>query len=147
MNAAYYTLHDAGRRREYDRTRTYERAGTGRAETGAGGSSWQDAQFADVFEEMMNEEGLRGETVEQEGTGRFWGVIGALAGAMIGFIIANFAGLLAGAVLGNRLGAIRDRKGKSVYQVNYSHENSFLRVEYVYAFTNGDIGVPGDAGE
>ena len=35
----------------------------------------------------------------------------------MGFIVANFPGMLAGAVAGNRLGAVRDAKGKSVYQV------------------------------
>lgn len=35
----------------------------------------------------------------------------------MGFIIANFPGALAGAVAGNRLGAVRDAKGKSVYSV------------------------------
>ena len=44
----------------------------------------------------------------------WWSWIGALGGASLGFIIANFPGLLAGAVAGNRLGAIRDAKGKSV---------------------------------
>jgi hypothetical protein len=33
------------------------------------------------------------------------------------FIIANFPGAIAGAVAGNRLGAVRDAKGKSVYSV------------------------------
>ena len=37
-----------------------------------------------------------------------------MCGAGIGFIIANFPGLMLGAVAGNRLGAIRDAKGKSV---------------------------------
>jgi hypothetical protein len=35
----------------------------------------------------------------------------------MGFIIANFPGLMLGAVAGNRLGAIRDAKGKSVAAV------------------------------
>lgn len=30
---------------------------------------------------------------------------------------SNMSGLLAGAVVGNRLGAVRDKKGKAVYQV------------------------------
>lgn len=50
-------------------------------------------------------------------TGKFWSVVGGLSGAAMGFIIANFPGMLAGAVAGNRLGAIRDVKGKSVYAV------------------------------
>lgn len=47
----------------------------------------------------------------------FWSWVGALSGASLGFIIANFPGLVAGAVAGNRLGAIRDAKGKSVAAV------------------------------
>ena len=35
----------------------------------------------------------------------------------MGFIVANFPGAVAGAVAGNRLGAVRDARGKSVYQV------------------------------
>ena len=44
----------------------------------------------------------------------FWSWIGAACGAGLGFIIANIPGLLGGAYAGNRLGAIRDAKGKSV---------------------------------
>ncbi len=43
--------------------------------------------------------------------------MGAICGAGIGFIIANIPGLMAGAYAGNRLGAIRDAKGKSVAAV------------------------------
>ena len=35
----------------------------------------------------------------------------------MGFIIANLPGLFAGAIAGNRLGAIRDAKGRSVASV------------------------------
>ena len=35
----------------------------------------------------------------------------------MGFIVANFPGAVAGAVAGNRLGAVRDARGKSVYSV------------------------------
>jgi hypothetical protein len=63
---------------------------------------------------------LRDEGMAEEGgkpTGKFWSVVGALSGAAMGFIIANFPGMLAGAVAGNRLGSIRDSRGKSVYSV------------------------------
>jgi len=39
------------------------------------------------------------------------------SGAGIGFIIANIPGMLMGGYAGNRLGAIRDAKGKSVAAV------------------------------
>ncbi|KAH8657523.1 dnaJ chaperone-like protein [Tricladium varicosporioides] len=72
-------------------------------------------QFGDVFEEMLREEGM----AENGGkpTGLFWSVVGGLSGGAMGFIVANFPGMLAGAVAGNRLGAVRDAKGKSVYAV------------------------------
>jgi curved DNA-binding protein CbpA len=76
---------------------------------------YENEQFGDVFEEMLREEGM----AEDGGrpTGKFWSVIGGLSGGALGFIIANFPGMLAGAVAGNRLGAVRDARGKSVYQV------------------------------
>ena len=54
---------------------------------------------------------------EEAGTGRFYGVLGGISGAALGFIVGNVPGALAGAVAGNRLGAVRDAKGKSVYDV------------------------------
>jgi hypothetical protein len=50
-------------------------------------------------------------------TSKFWSVIGGLSGGALGFIMANVPGLIGGAVAGNRLGAVRDAKGKSVYSV------------------------------
>ncbi|KAF3360217.1 hypothetical protein VdG1_01177 [Verticillium dahliae VDG1] len=50
-------------------------------------------------------------------SGRKAPAAGADPGGALGFIVANVPGLLAGAVAGNRLGAIRDTKGKSVYAV------------------------------
>lgn len=43
--------------------------------------------------------------------------MGTVSGASLGFIVANVPGLMVGAVAGNRLGAIRDAKGKSVAAV------------------------------
>lgn len=77
-------------------------------------------QFGSVFEEMLREEGL----AEEDGQGgrnrptkKFWALVGGVSGGAMGFIVGNFPGALAGAVAGNRLGAIRDAKGKSVYEV------------------------------
>jgi hypothetical protein len=47
----------------------------------------------------------------------WWSWLGAVCGGGIGFIIANVPGLMLGAFAGNRLGAIRDAKGKSVASV------------------------------
>ncbi|KAI8954231.1 DnaJ-domain-containing protein [Xylaria longipes] len=76
----------------------------------------EDAQFADVFEEMLREEGLD-EAQQQQGKGKFWSLAGGAAGGVLGFIAANFPGAIAGMVAGNRFGAIRDARGKSVYEV------------------------------
>lgn len=76
----------------------------------------ENEQFGDVFEEMLREEGMADPGTNRP-TSKFWGVIGGMSGGALGFIIANVPGLLAGAVAGNRLGAIRDAKGKSVYAV------------------------------
>ncbi|RSL48309.1 hypothetical protein CEP54_012989 [Fusarium duplospermum] len=88
----------------------------------AGGANAQDreqtenAQFSDVFEEMMREEGMA-EGGDNHPTGKFWGMLGGVSGGALGFIVANVPGMVAGAVAGNRLGAIRDARGKSVYAV------------------------------
>ncbi|KAI0391117.1 DnaJ-domain-containing protein [Xylariaceae sp. FL0594] len=76
----------------------------------------EDAQFADVFEEMLREEGMD-EAQQQQGKGKFWSLAGGAAGGVLGFIAANFPGAIAGMVAGNRFGAIRDARGKSVYAV------------------------------
>ena len=76
----------------------------------------ENDQFADVFEEMLREEGMAaGEDARP--TGKFWSMLGGVSGGALGFIVANVPGLVAGAVAGNRLGAVRDSKGKSVYAV------------------------------
>jgi curved DNA-binding protein CbpA len=73
-------------------------------------------QFGNVFEEMLREEGMA-EGEHATPTGKFWSIVGGLSGGAMGFIMANFPGMVAGAVAGNRLGAVRDAKGKSVYSV------------------------------
>lgn len=63
----------------------------------------------------MHDEGLAEE--DKTPNRRFWSVVGAVSGGAMGFIVANMPGAIAGAVGGNRLGAIRDKRGKSVYSV------------------------------
>ncbi|KAF2016056.1 putative DnaJ chaperone [Aaosphaeria arxii CBS 175.79] len=77
---------------------------------------FSNEQFGGMFEEMLREEGMA-EGDQATPTGKFWSIIGGLSGGAMGFIVANFPGMLAGAVAGNRLGAVRDAKGKSVYEV------------------------------
>ncbi|KAI5779498.1 dnaJ chaperone-like protein [Geopyxis carbonaria] len=109
VNDAYYVLSDPKRRQEYDATRSYGRSSKRDPQ-------WQDDQFADVFEEMMQEEGLNDDGTPATGTRSLWSLLGGVSGATIGFIVGNVPGMLAGAVAGNRLGAVRDKKGKSVYE-------------------------------
>ncbi|KAN0128428.1 DnaJ domain containing protein [Lactarius tabidus] len=138
---AYYVLSDPQRRREYDTLaaskpsseRTTDAnassnffstfasmfgnsAGgtTGRqTETGPGTAPGQrpnaDRVFSDVFEDLLRPE------VERHLP--LWAWLGTACGAGLGFITANVPGLVVGACAGNRLGAIRDAKGKSVAAV------------------------------
>ncbi|KAH7132027.1 DnaJ domain-containing protein [Dendryphion nanum] len=147
INDAYYTLSDVTRRREYDSTRAYNSFGGSARESSPefedevprqppGGFPWSafgfgsapagetedshnrfsNEQFGGMFEEMLREEGMA-EGERAAPTTKFWSIVGGLSGGAMGFIVANFPGMVAGAVAGNRLGAVRDSKGKSVYQV------------------------------
>lgn len=94
----------------------------GRRGGGSGGGSqeseeqFSNEQFGSAFEEMLREEGMA-EGSDARPTSKFWSIVGGLSGGAMGFIVANFPGAVAGAVAGNRLGAVRDAKGKSVYSV------------------------------
>lgn len=76
---------------------------------GSGARPNAEGVFNDVFEELLRPEVQR--------TVNWWTYLGALSGAGLGFILANVPGALAGGLAGNRLGAIRDAKGKPVVQV------------------------------
>ncbi|RDB28178.1 putative J domain-containing protein C63.13 [Hypsizygus marmoreus] len=133
---AYYVLSDPTRRKEYDTlyaSHTSDRTndpsssssffsqfagmfGGAGARTGNGGAPPAPGQrpdpegvFADVFEELLRPE------VERHA--HWWSYAGAVCGGGVGFIVANVPGLMLGAYAGNRLGAIRDAKGKSVAAV------------------------------
>ncbi|KKK24766.1 hypothetical protein AOCH_002219 [Aspergillus ochraceoroseus] len=127
INDAYYVLSDETRRQEYDSRRREEKEEGPRAD---GGFSWSSfgfgsadreerasEQFGSVFEEMLREEGLADEANTARQTSRLWSIVGGISGGALGFIVANAPGALAGAVAGNRLGAVRDARGKSVYDV------------------------------
>lgn len=64
----------------------------------------------------MRDQGMA-EGSNAEPTKLFWSIVGGMSGGAMGFIVANLPGAVAGAVAGNRLGAIRDKRGKSVYSV------------------------------
>ncbi|KIY45427.1 DnaJ-domain-containing protein [Fistulina hepatica ATCC 64428] len=128
---AYYILSDPKRRKEYDdlyASRSDRATDPGASSNfftqfasmfGTGGAAGADAAnngrpdangiFTDVFAELLRP--------EVEHYAPWWKYAGTVCGAGMGFIIANFPGLVAGGVVGNRLGAIRDAKGKSVAAV------------------------------
>jgi len=139
---AYYALSDTQRRSEYDRLaasktsseRTtdpnasrnffstfaglFSSSGSGATGSGTGTRTASDQSgqrpnadrvFGDVFEDLLRPEVERHLPV--------WSWLGAACGAGLGFITANVPGLVVGATAGNRLGAIRDAKGKSVADV------------------------------
>lgn len=124
---AYFVLSDPTRRKEYDTlyaTRASKGSTTDPSSSsnffsqfsgmfGGGGAPPQqpnaEGVFADVFEELLRPE------VERHVP--WWSYLGAASGAGIGFIVANVPGLMLGAFAGNRLGAIRDAKGKSIAAV------------------------------
>ncbi|KAJ2918995.1 hypothetical protein MD484_g1405, partial [Candolleomyces efflorescens] len=78
-------------------------------QAGPGAQPNAEGVFADVFEELLRPEVDR--------IVPWWSWVGTVSGAGLGFIVANVPGLMVGAVAGNRLGAIRDAKGKSVAAV------------------------------
>ncbi|GAM89262.1 hypothetical protein ANO11243_072990 [Dothideomycetidae sp. 11243] len=88
----------------------------GQAKTEGDAQEFSNKQFGSVFEEMLRDEGLA-EGEDNHPTGRFWSLVGTVSGGALGFIVANAPGAIAGAVAGNRLGSVRDSKGKSVYSV------------------------------
>lgn len=88
VNNAYYVLSDSARRREYDATRGMGGTGSWWNRARPSTSEQQhnaDSQFENVFEEMMNDEAGH---AQAQGTGRFYGMLGGGAGAVIGFIVA-----------------------------------------------------------
>ncbi|KAH9982446.1 hypothetical protein BGW80DRAFT_1433829 [Lactifluus volemus] len=123
---AYYVLSDPQRRSEYDKLSanrsSSERTSDPNASqnffttfasmfssTSGGLRPNANHVFGDVFEDLLRPE------VERHLP--LWTWLGAACGAGLGFITANVPGLVVGAYAGNRLGAIRDAKGKSVAAV------------------------------
>lgn len=71
-----------------------------------------EATFAEVFNDLLQPEMDKANQAPS-----VWRYIGTASGGALGFITGNVPGLAFGALAGNRLGAVRDAKGKSVYEV------------------------------
>jgi len=143
---AYYVLSDPKRRREYDllynaRSDRTDAPGSSNAfftqfanmfsgSTGAAGEQPENVQpdpngvFADVFDELLRP--------EVERIAPWWSWLGTACGGGLGFIVANVPGMMLGAYAGNRLGAIRDAKGKSVAAV-FSELGAAQKAEILHA--------------
>ncbi|KAF8349940.1 DnaJ domain-containing protein [Amanita rubescens] len=143
---AYYVLSDPKRRSEYDtlyNTRSERTDAPGSSRSfftqmfGATDSQPDNAQpdangvFADVFDELLRP--------EVERYAPWWGWLGTACGGGLGFIVANVPGMMLGAYAGNRLGAIRDAKGKSVAAV-FSELGGVQRAEILRALAMKVLG-------
>jgi len=127
---AYFVLSDPDRRKEYDAVYKSKKERTADPSASAnfftnfanmfGGKGPEPAQenaerpdadymFADVFDDLLRP--------EIQNRAHWWAYLGAACGAGLGFIVANIPGLMVGAYAGNRLGAVRDAKGKAVAAV------------------------------
>ncbi|CAJ0831099.1 7875_t:CDS:2 [Entrophospora sp. SA101] len=110
---AYYVLSDDLRRAQYD----------------------PNSIFGNVFEDLLRP--------EIENPKWFYAPIGAVSGAMLGFVCGNVPGLMLGAYLGNKLGAVRDAKGVSVYEaysrLSGNHKAAILAAIAAKMITGGKI--------
>ncbi|KAI0287009.1 DnaJ-domain-containing protein [Russula aff. rugulosa BPL654] len=156
---AYYVLSDPQRRSDYDRlsssksssertsdpnaSSNFFRMFSGMFANSAAGNGPTPAEqpdqrpnadqvFGDVFEDLLRPE------VERHLP--LWTWLGAACGAGLGFITANVPGLVVGAYAGNRLGAIRDAKGKSVAAV-FAELGTQQKVEILRALALKVLGV------
>jgi hypothetical protein len=123
-------------------------AGTG---TGAAPAEGQhpnaEGVFADVFDDVSSQRLVLDITLliyiyvvqllrpEVEHHTPWWSWFGAVSGGGVGFIVGNVPGLMVGAFAGNRLGAIRDAKGKSVAAV-FSELGGNQKAEVRHIFIN-----------
>ncbi|KAH9818443.1 DnaJ domain-containing protein [Melampsora americana] len=128
---AYYVLSNPKRKKEYDLSREeYLKFNSTNQEEHKSSSSFfhsffshsepdehqnhhtppdPNQTFTSVFEEMLNP--------EVEKVIPLWKYLGTASGATLGFILGSIPGLAIGSYAGNRLGSIRDAKGKSVSAV------------------------------
>ncbi|KAI8093615.1 DnaJ-domain-containing protein, partial [Halteromyces radiatus] len=102
---ALYVLGNEQRRKDYDTSRN--RQGFSNTSDPHTTASQAHHVFGNVFEDLLKPEVDR--------PGHTWRILGAGAGAVLGFIVGNVGGAAVGALAGKTLGQIRDHKGVSVY--------------------------------
>ncbi|KAI9271379.1 DnaJ domain-containing protein [Sporodiniella umbellata] len=105
---AYFTLNDQSRRSAYDKTRSHQERFTPFSFATPHASTAQANHiFGDVFEELLKSEVAHPTYL--------WRILGAGAGAILGFIFGNVPGAAIGAFAGKTLGQVRDHKGMYIY--------------------------------
>nr|CAG8595624.1 15539_t:CDS:2 [Entrophospora candida]CAG8628845.1 12233_t:CDS:2 [Entrophospora candida] len=132
---AYYVLSDDLRRAQYDTVRNSRRKK--KQSSGLWNAQHTDPNsiFGNVFEDLLRP--------EIENPKWFYAPIGAVSGAMLGFVCGNVPGLMLGAYLGNKLGSVRDAKGVSVYEaysrLSGNHKAAILAAIAAKMITGGKI--------
>ncbi|KAK4057643.1 hypothetical protein OIO90_001290 [Microbotryomycetes sp. JL221] len=148
---AFYTLSDTGRRGAYDRLRESQPSASRSSAPDASSSYFNfftrgfgnndqtppspgsddfeqpdpEHVFGSVFEELLRPEVQRHAPL--------WTWLGAASGAALGFIAGNIPGAAVGGFAGSRLGAVRDAKGKAVYQV-FKASSPFFVLPLCFSF-------------
>ncbi|KAJ3091158.1 hypothetical protein HK102_001514 [Quaeritorhiza haematococci] len=101
VGQAYFTLSDKDRRREYDAARrSHRKYGAENVDP--------HSIFGGVFDELLQP--------QVPNPSYFYQPLGGAGGAMLGFIIMNIPGAIAGYYFGSKMGRIRDFHGVSVYE-------------------------------
>ncbi|KAF7378514.1 DnaJ-domain-containing protein [Mycena sanguinolenta] len=108
VGEAYYVLSDPTRRREYDAGLRSEYSKSSNTSPAEAEKPNADGIFAEIFAEVTLTC-----FVITAGSSRPFALV-ELPSAGFGFMVGSFPGILVGAAAGNRLGAVRDAKGKSV---------------------------------
>ncbi|KAJ1737643.1 hypothetical protein LPJ72_000300 [Coemansia sp. Benny D160-2] len=103
---AYYVLGDTERRSQYDRE--HSRPGMSSQQQQQRQHTDAEDVFGDVFEDILRPE-------VNSRLSSWWAMLGMLSGGILGIIIGNLPGAVVGGFVGRKLGSIRDRTGKPVY--------------------------------
>ncbi|KAI9227686.1 MAG: hypothetical protein DHS80DRAFT_31548 [Piptocephalis tieghemiana] len=100
---AYYTLSCPERRRVYDR------AFARQEHWDTISTQHPDQIFAQAFDQLLSP--------CVQNPGYLYRGLGGFSGAALGLIVGNLPGVILGWFIGEKLGEIRDKRGKSVYEV------------------------------